>query len=408
MKKTGKKLVLLLAAAALLAGCAAQERNTAPQLTAAPAQSPSAVPAATPAPAVSPTPAPTASPIPITYSTMPVRMEPNPLPSYENATYTFMPDNEAARRNGYEFVAALYTNDADRLAAALSDEVLAAGNPLCDLEGLVIGEVYLAGGRYEVPVATLTVIDPGNTPLLVGQHEYYWQFDEAGKVAKFSPYLDAAIGTQYPYGAEKTGLSPQAWTPIESLNQWLDEEGTRQESFVLYARCDPLGLHAAGEARLFRFAEQRDPQTGETEATSVSEVPGSWPSPQFDVGWMQALPAGNDLPEEELAALTEQLNARFAELQAGTYRPDYADAYDPRRHYDFNLQVWDAAMPLPVSVTPEMLRSEQTQYDPDTYTIWVPLPNGYWASTAYNRANPVGFPGGFTYSLDLSAAFAAP
>ena len=102
------------------------------------------------------------------------------------------------------------------------------------------------------------------------------------------------------------------------------------------------------------------------------------------------------------------LNTRFAELQAGTYRPDFADAYDPRYHYDFNLQVWDAAMPLPVSVTPEVLRSEQTQYSPEIYTIWVPLPNGYWASTTYNRANSVGFPSGFIYSLDLSAAFAAP
>lgn len=404
MRNTAKKLAVLLAAAALLAGCAGRGRNAAPP-TASPAPALSAAPTATPAP---PTPEPTATPIPITYTTMPVRMEPNPLPSYEGATCTFMPDNETARRNGYEFIAALYTHDVERLETALSDEVLAAGNPLRDLNGLVIGEVHLAGGRYEVPVATLTVIDPGNTRLPVGQHEYRWQFDEAGKVAKFSPYLVAAIGEQYPYGEEKAGLSPQEWTPIESLDQWLDEEGIRQNNYVLYARCDPLCIRAEGEGRLFCYEVQRDTQTGETETTSVREIPGSWQTPQFSSSWMRTPPAGNDLPEEELAALTEQLNTRFAELQAGTYRPDFADAYDPRCHYDFNLQVWDAAMPLPVSVTPEVLRSEQTQYNPEIYTIWVPLPNGYWASTTYNRANSVGFPSGFIYSLDLSAAFAAP
>ena len=372
MRNAAKKLALLLAAAALLAGCAGRGRNAAPP-TAMPAPVPSAAPTATPAP---PTPEPTAAPIPITYTTMPVRMEPNPLPSYEGATYTFMPDNETARRNGYEFVAALYTHDVERLETALSDEVLAAGNPLRDLNGLVIGEVHLAGGRYEVPVATLTVIDPGNTRLPVGQHEYRWQFDEEGKVAKFSPYLVAAIGEQYPYGEKKAGLSPQEWTPIESLNQWLDEEGIRQNNYVLYARCDPLCIRAEGEGRLFCYELQRDTQTGETETTSVREIPGSWQTPQFSSSWMRTPPAGNDLPEEELAALTGQLNTRFAELQAGTYRPDFADAYDPRYHYDFNLQVWDAAMPLPVSVTPEVLRSEQTQYNPEIYTVWVPLPTG--------------------------------
>src|SRR5699024_7887958 len=130
---------VLLAAAVLLAGCAGRGRNAAPP-TASPAPAPSAAPTATPAP---PTPEPTATPIPITYTTMPVRMEPNPLPSYEGATYTFMPDNETARRNGYEFIAALYTHDVERLETALSDEVLAAGNPLRDLNGLVIGEVHL-------------------------------------------------------------------------------------------------------------------------------------------------------------------------------------------------------------------------------------------------------------------------
>ncbi len=249
MRNAAKKLAVLLAAAALLAGCAGRGRNAAPP-TASPAPAPSAAPTATPAP---PTPEPTAAPIPITYTTMPVRMEPNPLPSYEGATYTFMPDNETARRNGYEFVAALYTHDVERLETALSDEVLAAGNPLRDLNGLVIGEAHLAGGRYEVPVATLTVIDPGNTRLPVGQHEYRWQFDEAGKVAKFSPYLIAAIGEQYPYGEEKAGLSPQEWTPVESLNQWLDEEGIRQNNYVLYARCDPLCIRAEGEGRLFCY-----------------------------------------------------------------------------------------------------------------------------------------------------------
>ena len=78
------------------------------------------------------------------------------------------------------------------MRAALSDRVLAAGNPLEELEGLKIAEIMLAGGLYEIPYMSLTVADPGVTPLLPGEHTYNLRFDETGKVDFFSPFSVAA------------------------------------------------------------------------------------------------------------------------------------------------------------------------------------------------------------------------
>ena len=172
--------------AVLLAACRA-----APAPTVAPA--PTAAPAATAPPTAAPTAAPTPAPTPdpaaaLTYETLPVRVERQPLAGYESATRTFMPDDEQARRAGYELAAGLYNADAGRVRAALSARVTAQGSGLEDLEGLQVVDVQLEGGRYEVPYLYLTVADPGSTALLPGEHVYNIEFDEQGRVDWLSPF----------------------------------------------------------------------------------------------------------------------------------------------------------------------------------------------------------------------------
>lgn len=372
----------MLAAALLLAlaACRTQPAATTdtPQPTAA------TVPAVpTPSPAPTATPVPTAPSDAIQYTAMPVRMEPNPLPSFASATYDFMRRDSIARQNGYELIAGLYTGDAARVEAVLSDQVLEAGNPLADLTGLVMGDVFLAGGTYDIPLATLTVIDPGVTPLLLGTHTYYWKFDEQGKVRLFTPYdVTGDMGETGVLQAlrEQFNLSSNIWQPVGTLRDW---DNTRGSEVITMGKMDALHMQAT-DVRAFR-CEWEQTADGDETLLQAEECPGPWPAAVDRYETLAVPPAGNALSQEQLQAVAGQLNDQFARLQAGSFRPEYADLLTSDRNVDYNLDGWDAALPLPVEVQPTDLRSrkQETLRDDGEYEVWVPLPERHWALFRY-------------------------
>ena len=100
-----------------------------------PAGEPAATAAPAPQPTATPQPTPTPTPDPslaLQYQMLPVTWEGRAFGSYEGETWQFMPraEDEAARKNGYLLAQGLYEGDAEKVRAALSDRVLAAGNPL--------------------------------------------------------------------------------------------------------------------------------------------------------------------------------------------------------------------------------------------------------------------------------------
>lgn len=338
-------------------------------------------PTATPAAAAEPTPTPTAAPTPtpdpsaqLDYETLTLPLTPQPPHVYDGQ---FMPNNAAGHDNGLAFVEALYTNDAEKLRSVLSDSLLDSGLPLPDLTGLVITDVSLYGGVYESPFAMLTIADPGATGLPAGEHEYRFSFDEDGKVDGFFLW-DGDLEDE---AARGMGLEPGAWVMLSSL----DVTNTRKDNVYLTSatrvvgrKQDALGF-AVGEIRAFAVTERStydgDNNLVEYTMTSCEELPGNWPVPRDRNEWYTRPPEGNCLSEEQLQSVSDQLNDFFARLRDGTYTGEWVD--DPVRAA---LSVWDAARPVPVAVTPEVLRSdEQVEYNPQCTRIWVPLPDGCWA-----------------------------
>ena len=132
---------------------------------------------------------------------------------------------------------------------------------------------------------------------------------------------------------------------------------------VVGRKLDALGW-TVGEVRAFAITE-RCTYDGESNLveyamTSCEELPGEWPTALDRYEWYTRLPAGNCLSEEELQSVCDQLNDFFARLRDGTYTGQWVD--DP---VQAALSVWDAARPVPVAVTPEVLRSdEQVEYNP--------------------------------------------
>lgn len=340
---------------------------------------PTETPAVTAAPTPSPVPTPTATPdlsAGLDYQTLTLPTTPQPPHIYDSE---FMPRDDLAteRSNGYTFVEALYTNDADKLRSVLSGSVLDSGLPLPDLTGLVITDVSLYGGVYESPFATLTIADPGATGLPAGEHEYRFSFDEDGKVDGFF-LLDGDLEDAV---AQGMGLEPGVWVMLSSL----DVTNTRKDNVYLTSatrvvgrKQDALGF-AVGEIQAFAVTERStydgDNNLVEYTMTSCEELPGNWPVPRDRNEWYTRPPEGNCLSEEQLQSVSDQLNTLFAQLREGTYTWEWED--DPDKAA---LDLWDAARPVPVTVTPEVLRSdEQLESNPQCTRLWVPLPDGCWA-----------------------------
>lgn len=342
------------------------------------------VPTANPAATMEPTPTPTAAPTPtpdpsarLDYETLTLPSAPQPPHIYDSY---FMTQNDTARQNGCTFVEALNTNDAEKLRSVLSDSLLESDLPLPDLTGLVITDVSMGGGVYEVPYATLTIAEPGATGLPAGDHEFRFSFDEEDKINGFST-LDGDLEDEV---AQGMGLEPGAWMQLGSL----DVTDNRKDNVYLTSatrvvgrKQDALGF-AVGEVRAFAITERRtydgDNNLVEYAMTSCEELPGEWPVPRDRYERYMQPPTGNCLSDAQLQSVSDQLNTLFTQLRDGTCTGGGED--DPTRAA---LNVWDASRPVPVAVTPEVLRSDVLQYpNPDIAPqtrIWVPLPDGCWA-----------------------------
>lgn len=375
-----------------------------PDSTAAPpAGEPAATAAPAPQPTATPKPTPTPAPDPsdtLEYTMLPVTWEGRAFGSYEGETWQFMPraEAEAARKNGYLLAQGLYEGDAEKVRAALSDRVLAAGNPLEELEGLKIAEIMLAGGLYEIPYMSLTVVDPGVTPLLAGEHTYNLRFDETGKVDFFSPFSVAAADAL---------ADGEDWV---SLGNWGIQETIQGDTLqgVRYSiqgrLADPLGLRAAevrGTRVQYHADRQPDGMWGENVEEEETSIPGKWPLPLDLHETYGEPPEGNVLSPEERQQVCDQLNRKFASLRDGTY--DNGFGGDPAWQI---LGAWDNARPLPLTVTPESLRSQRySERNPDIpsgVSVWVPLPDHCWV--VYNIAESGGAAGelsGRSYVLEV-------
>lgn len=368
-------------------------------------------PTATPAATAEPTPTPTAAPTPtpdpsagLEYEMLTLPTTPQPPHLYDGEFLT-RDETQTERSNGYALIEALYTNDADKLRGALSDSLLDSGLPLPDLTGLVITDIFLAGGTYDVPMAALTIADPGATGLPAGNHEFHFSFDEEGKVDGFS----MLNGDLQDDAARGMGLEPGVWVSLGSL----DVTDTRKDNVYLTSatrvvgrKRDALGF-AVEEVRAFSITERTtydgDNNLVEYTMTSCEEAPGNWPMPQDRNDWYTQPPTDNCLSDAQLQSVTDQLNTLFAQLRDGTYTWEWED--DPDKAV---LDLWDPARPVPVEVTPDVLRSDVLQYsNPDIAPktrVWVPLPDGCWAVCLLTEEEQVDLFTGFSFALAAPTA----
>lgn len=388
----GKRLLLSALLAAALTACTVSQAVE-PVPTASPAPSSTPVPTETPAPTEQPS-------AQLTYEMLPpVERERAPYMH----TSSFTPVDDAARQNGLTLVEALRTNDEELLRTTLSDSLLESGLPLPDLTGLVVTDVFMGGGRYEVPFAELAIVDAGASGLPVGWHEFRFSFDEEGKVSEFSVRGEDLSDEE----AEGMGLEPGVWVNMGTL----EETNERQDLVYLYTgtlivgrKLDALGF-SVGETRAFSISEQytygEDNRLASYEILSCEELPGNWPVKVDRYDRYAVLPEGNCLEDEELREVCQALNVRFAQLLDGTYTREWTeDAADAA------WTCWDAARPVPVEVTPEVLRSDILQYpNPDIQPqtrVWIPLPDNCWAVCTVEKED-----GNLSFS-DFSFMLVAP
>lgn len=397
------KSLSLTLPALLLAALTACSPLSAPEAT----PTPTATPAATAEPTQTPTAVPTPTPDPsagLEYEMLTLPTTPQPPHLYDGEFLT-RDETQTERSNGYALIEALYTNDADKLRGALSDSLLDSGLPLPDLTGLVITDIFLAGGTYDVPMAALTIADPGATGLPAGNHEFHFSFDEEGKVDGFS----MLNGDLQDDAARGMGLEPGVWVSLGSL----DVTDTRKDNVYLTSatrvvgrKRDALGF-AVEEVRAFSITERTtydgDNNLVEYTMTSCEEVPGNWPMPQDRNDWYTQPPTDNCLSDAQLQLVTDQLNTLFAQLRDGTYTWEWED--DPDKAV---LDLWDPARPVPVEVTPDVLRSDVLQYsNPDIAPktrVWVPLPDGCWAVCLLTEEEQVDLFTGFSFALAAPTA----
>ena len=385
----------MLACALLLAGCAVGEGSAA-SAPAVPFVSTTAEPAMTPEPTPEPTPTPTPEPSSLLeYTTLPLENTKKTPANYWTA-YFENPSNPAAVDYARQLAMGLYNNDVDAVRAACSDSVLTDSFPLNDLDGLNISEFSLEGGRYEVPYLFLTVTDPGSTPFLRGEHIYHLDYDETGKIRWLSPSLSTD-------SSQSIGLA--------SYRESLGED----VSFCAYASAEltnPLGL-TWGPATLHCYDAywvlDEGSDSHHYENRNERDL-GPVDAPPYGISTYAVPPEGNILTDDQLQIVCDSLNAHFAALADGSYMGEF----DSVPGNDALLSAWDAAIPLPVSVTPEALRSSRTTDSAGntSASIWVPLPNNCWAVIAANNSyssseDAIDYLFGFTYCQAVPDALAA-
>lgn len=388
----GKRLIFPVVLAAALTACSVPQE-------AAP------VPTASPAPSC--TPAPTETPAPTQPPSAQLTYEMLPPVERERAPYTydssFAPVDEEARRNGLTLVEALRTNDEELLRTTLSDSLLESGLPLPDLTGLVITDVFMGGGKYDAPFADLAIVDAGASGLPEGRREFRFSFDEEGKVSEFSVRgEDLSEET-----AQEMGLEPGVWVCMGTLDATYEQQDQIHlytATMVVGHKLDALGF-SVGEVRAFSVSERysygEDNQRISYEMLSCEELPGNWPVVADRYDRYAVLPEGNCLDDEELREMCKALNVLFGQLLDGTYTREWTeDAADAA------WTCWDAARPVPVEVTPEVLRSDILQApNPDIQPqtrVWVPLPDDCWAVCTVETTD------GTVQLSDFSFMLAAP
>ena len=133
-------------------------------------------------------------------------------------------------------------------------------------------------------------------------------------------------------------------------------------------------------------------------------------APPYGITSYAVPPDGNVLTDTKLEVVCEALNQFFTALADGSY----TDEFYTTPCNDALISAWDAAVPLPVAVTPEALRScaSQDNWGAPCAEIWVPLPQNCWAIIKTN-AHYTGSEGiiddsfSFNYYQTVPAALAA-
>ena len=386
-----------LACTLLLAGCAAGE-GTAVSSSAEPSVSTTAEPAITPEPTAEPTPEPTPAPTPNPASLLEYTMLPLDSTKETPANfwwYSMSLRDDTAKENAHRLAMGLYSNDVDEVRAACSERVLTDTFPLDDLDGLNVTEAALYGGEYDSPFLSLTVTDPGNTPFLCGRHEYYLSFDADGKVDWLgrSPLYE---------DTQSVTLASYYESPSEDVSFW----GITSAELT-----NPLGL-TWGPASLQCYDAYWVPNEeddGHHYENRNEQDLGPVDAPPYGITSYDVPPEGNSLTGSQLENVCEALNKRFSALADGSYMGEF----DASPGNDALLSAWDAAVPLPVSVTPEALRSRSEEDTiGTTYTdIWIPLPENCWAVVSvysdFSDASSVEFLYAFRYYQSIPTTLAA-
>ena len=359
---------ILTACTLLLAGCAAGEGSASSAL-AVPSVSTAAEPAATP----EPTSAPNQS-SQLEYTTLPLDTAQDAATACQLDTI-YIPNKPEAEDYARQFAWGLYNRDADAVRAACSDRALNGSFLLDDLDGLCITAFSLGGGEYDTPTLTLTVADPGATPLLRGQHSYYMDYDSDGK-----------IGWLCLYGP---GAALDYKLSVARYDQTIEDDALPSDgehTFIATATgdaADTLGLiPAAANLECYdNYWLLDDDAQGRYEKRNQQAL-GTVDAPPYGITRYGVPPEGNALTDNKLEVVCEALNQHLAALANGSYTGQYYTA--PCN--EAQLSAWDAAVPLPVAVTPDVLRSLSTEdcYGTPCTDIWVPLSENCWAILTIN------------------------
>lgn len=361
-------ICVLTACAMLLAGCAAG-KGSASSAPAEPSVSTAAEPAVTP----KSTSAPNQS-SQLEYTTLPLDTTQDAATACQ-LDALHIPNKPEAEDYARQFAWGLYNRDADAVRSACSDRALSGSFPLDDLDGLFITEFSLSGGEYDTPTLTLTVADPGATPLLRGQHSYYMDYDNDGKIDWLCLY--------------GPGAALDYKLPVARYDQTIEDDALPSDGehiFIATATgntADTLGLvPAAANLECYdNYWLLDDDAQGHYEKRDQQTL-GTVDAPPYGITRYGVPPEGNSLTDNKLEVVCEALNQHLAALASGSYTGQYYAA--PCN--EAQLSAWDAAVPLPIAVTPEALRSLSTEdcYGTPCTDIWVPLPENCWAILTIN------------------------
>lgn len=385
---------IALACTLLLAGCAAGQGSASSAVSAASPAPAAAEPTAAPEPTATSTPTPDPSSL-LDYTAL-------PLDTACWADFLYIPNQPKAADYARQFVWGLYNRDVDSVRAACSPRALDGNFPLDDLDGLCITSFGLSGGEFDSPSLTITVADPGATPLLRGMHSYYLGYASEGKVDWISLYgPGAALDYKLRIARFDQRIAANFLQPGENCTFTATATGDAADALGLIPAAPQLECYGT-------YWFQNDSGNDEYE-TRDQQTLGTIEAPPYGITRYGVPPDGNVLTDNKLEVVCKALNAHFAALTDGSYH----DEVHPTPGNMAQLSAWDAAVPLPVSVTPEALRSriaENTGASPCT-DIWVPLPKSCWAvftiKSNFAGAEAIKFKDLPYYCQSLPAAVAA-